>query len=1560
MTAGTEQSVAAVSQILLADYLQRIERLFEESRLTEAAAHTRHILSQYPRHIASYRLLAKILLEQQQHDDAVEMFQRTLSADPEDFVAYVGLAIIYKDRDLLPEAIWYMERAFELDPYNAAVQHELKELYEQRDGAAPERLQLTTAALARLYARGQLYQQAVTEIRPLLAAAEGRPDLEALLVETLWRDRQFVDAGQAAQELLTRLPDCLKANAILADIWAANGRLDEAQHYLERLQSLTLYDASRSDRSSAAAHAFAHGLLPLPEQMLVEELNYVPEVGQVDAAEFDWVQAIGDSGAPEDNWLSAFSVLEDDQIGDQLAAADSLSLADGEEGDLDWLRQVAMSGKTESDLFNTGELAEFVDDTEAPDFSADLFAQLDEDVAETEPTAADLQAQAEPLAEFDPIEVPDWMEAFAAGDADETEWVDLPEATDQPLPAADMADSESIPDWLREEFDELLPQDKPDSGLLAPKLAELDDDELPELPSWLDSEAIEPPGDDQDMGELVDGLSTAAPGDDDWLAASLTIETGELPDWLADAADDFQELDGEGEGDELLTGPADSDDGRDLEALAFEMLADDDEEEAEEDWLAAPLLANAEDLPDWLEDLGDLDTLLDQAEARPAGTETPALDDLFAVEMPGWPEQTASMEEGMTEEKPKKDTRPEIPEEVDETLIQQPASEPETDEVDLSSLAAELAAASATGAELDEEDLTALPDWLQMELDDAAQADLGAEAPALPDWLELEEADEMLQDEDDSETVVVEIPDALDTQISAADEVAEEEADDAVEVPEEMLETIVSQVAESSDPEDLGWLDQIAAGEAEPVVEEPTWDWEEPEPAAEIPTPSFLDRDTTDVTTEPPELEDAETLADMVPEDPDEAMAWLERLAAQQGAPMDELPTLMSAVSALADETAAEADEPEEPLADVGIPQPEELPDVGEELPADIEAEPGLDSDEAMAWLEEMAGQEEDLPTEQPAPELEIPADVAASADDELLDELLASLETGDIDADEDLLDTLFAEMVGETGALPEIAAEEEPAPPAATELETALFDEAEAPVEAADVDLPEDPDEMIAWLEQLAAQQEAPADEEAAVGEVAAALDEEPGPTAAAELDEVEETVVAELDYDIPEDPDEAMAWLERLAAQQGVPQEELPSISDADYEEALSAAAAAALSAAEAEVPAEPEPVLAEAEAEESWESPEEALSWLAEFAVAEGLAADDEILPAAELPEETPPAELLAETPPAAELDEDDQELAWLDQWAAKYDTPLTGEIETPYLGMMQMELPPEETQPPEIEEEIPVVVPELESEPELDLAFEVEPEPAPAAEEVESEPVLQVEVEPEPELAEEEAEPEPVLQVEVEPEPEPVAEETEPEPELVIDIEPELEEEEAAVEPELPVTLEPADEELEQELAEQVVTDSLPDWLSLEPGGATAEETIGWLDELLPDPGEWLAAEEETLQTEPAAAIDQPAMVVDEEPTPSVATPIPAPAVLPTPELTTAYQLVAANRLDEAAAAYSDLLAAGENVQAVIANLETAVQEADSSPALHRLLGDAYRQDGQLQKALDIYRQALELL
>jgi Tfp pilus assembly protein PilF len=93
-----------------------------------AIQHCRHILQQHPQHVASYRLLAKALLEQGDHSGAAELFQRILSADPNDHIAHAGLAIIYQEEDVLSQSLWHLERAHEIEPYNAAIQQELRAL----------------------------------------------------------------------------------------------------------------------------------------------------------------------------------------------------------------------------------------------------------------------------------------------------------------------------------------------------------------------------------------------------------------------------------------------------------------------------------------------------------------------------------------------------------------------------------------------------------------------------------------------------------------------------------------------------------------------------------------------------------------------------------------------------------------------------------------------------------------------------------------------------------------------------------------------------------------------------------------------------------------------------------------------------------------------------------------------------------------------------------------------------------------------------------------------------------------------------------------------------------------------------------------------------------------------------------------------------------------------------------------------------------------------------------------------------------------------------------------
>ncbi|RMF35143.1 MAG: tetratricopeptide repeat protein, partial [Chloroflexi bacterium] len=58
-----------------------------------------------------------------------------------------------------------------------------------------------------------------------------------------------------------------------------------------------------------------------------------------------------------------------------------------------------------------------------------------------------------------------------------------------------------------------------------------------------------------------------------------------------------------------------------------------------------------------------------------------------------------------------------------------------------------------------------------------------------------------------------------------------------------------------------------------------------------------------------------------------------------------------------------------------------------------------------------------------------------------------------------------------------------------------------------------------------------------------------------------------------------------------------------------------------------------------------------------------------------------------------------------------------------------------------------------------------------------------------------------------------------------------------------------------------------------------------------------------------------------------------------------------------AEYSHLIGSSALLEAVIADLEQAVQQQPQSSHVHLTLGDAYMKDGQLQKALAAYRQAL---
>jgi tetratricopeptide (TPR) repeat protein len=226
-----------MEEISLQEYRKQIEDMVDQGRYSEAVAHGKWILQQFPRYVEAYRLLGKAMLEARQNEHAADMFLRVLSADPEDMLSWVAMSEIADRTGDLDGAVWYLERAFELATDNDLLGEELRQLYGRRDGAEPERVELTRGALARLYLKGDLLSRAIGELRALVAAHPERVDFGVALAEALWRDDQRLEASEVCQQVLGRMPYCLKANLLLGEIWVNSGR-EEGNIHLRRAEAL--------------------------------------------------------------------------------------------------------------------------------------------------------------------------------------------------------------------------------------------------------------------------------------------------------------------------------------------------------------------------------------------------------------------------------------------------------------------------------------------------------------------------------------------------------------------------------------------------------------------------------------------------------------------------------------------------------------------------------------------------------------------------------------------------------------------------------------------------------------------------------------------------------------------------------------------------------------------------------------------------------------------------------------------------------------------------------------------------------------------------------------------------------------------------------------------------------------------------------------------------------------------------------------------------------------------------------------------------------------------------
>ncbi len=232
-----------MAKVFLRVYNHEIESMIEGGQLDEAVAHCQYILKTFPMHVDTYRLLGKAFLEARRYADAADIFQRVLMAVPDDFVSHVGMSIIRDDENKMDDAIWHMERAFEVQPSNSAIQGELRRLYGRRDGVEPSKIRLSRDALANMYSQGELFNQAIAEIRSVLAEDNNRPDLQVMLARAYYRSGQKVEAAEMAASLLKKYPYSLDSLRVLVDVLPGTARAENTQVYRQRLHNLDPYSS---------------------------------------------------------------------------------------------------------------------------------------------------------------------------------------------------------------------------------------------------------------------------------------------------------------------------------------------------------------------------------------------------------------------------------------------------------------------------------------------------------------------------------------------------------------------------------------------------------------------------------------------------------------------------------------------------------------------------------------------------------------------------------------------------------------------------------------------------------------------------------------------------------------------------------------------------------------------------------------------------------------------------------------------------------------------------------------------------------------------------------------------------------------------------------------------------------------------------------------------------------------------------------------------------------------------------------------------------------------------
>ena len=237
-----------MSRIPLRKYIQEIEILIENGSLEDALKHCLYILQTYPKDIAVYRLLGKILMEKGDYEDSTFIFNKVLEVIPDDFISHIGLSFISEVNEQLDSAVEHMERAFEQQPTNPVLREELKRLHLKKDGIEPQNIRLTRGALINMYLRSSLYPQAISELRIGMHTNPNRVDFKEYLAEALFEQGEKIEAVQTGIEILGKSPFNFTANRIVYEILPKTSDALDTQAFHQHLIDVDPYYVYVGDR----------------------------------------------------------------------------------------------------------------------------------------------------------------------------------------------------------------------------------------------------------------------------------------------------------------------------------------------------------------------------------------------------------------------------------------------------------------------------------------------------------------------------------------------------------------------------------------------------------------------------------------------------------------------------------------------------------------------------------------------------------------------------------------------------------------------------------------------------------------------------------------------------------------------------------------------------------------------------------------------------------------------------------------------------------------------------------------------------------------------------------------------------------------------------------------------------------------------------------------------------------------------------------------------------------------------------------------------------------------